>query len=87
MEKESLPQQETQVLEFLLERARFVLREKSGYAYDEVNAVFRAGSDDLVDVEKRLRALKAIRKSKNFEPLAVLPVIWLKSYENPTSHK
>lgn len=64
-------QQEAQVLEFLLERARFILREKSGYAYDEVNAVFRAGSDDLVDVEKRLRALKVIRKSKNFEPLAV----------------
>jgi glycyl-tRNA synthetase beta chain len=65
------PQQETEVLEFLLDRARFVFREKSGYAYDEVNAVLRAGSDDLVDVEKRLRALKAIRKSKNFEPLAV----------------
>jgi glycyl-tRNA synthetase beta chain len=65
------PQQESQVLEFLLERARFVLREKSGYAYDEVNAVLRAGNDDLVDVEKRLRALKVIRKSKNFEPLAV----------------
>lgn len=64
-------QQEAQVLEFLLERARFVLREKSGYAYDEVNAVFRAGSDDLVDADKRLRALKSIRKSKNFEPLAV----------------
>ena len=64
-------EQEKQVLEFLLERVRFVLREKSGYAYDEVNAVLRAGSDDLVDVEKRLRALKAIRKSKNFEPLAV----------------
>ncbi len=65
------PQQEAQLLEFLLERARFVLREKSGYAYDEVNAVLSAGKDDLVDVEKRLRALKAIRKSKNFEPLAV----------------
>ena len=64
-------EQEAQVLEFLLERARFVLREKSGYAYDEVNAVLRAGSDDLVDVEKRLLALKSIRKSKNFEPLAV----------------
>jgi glycyl-tRNA synthetase beta chain len=63
--------QEGQILEFLLERARFVLREKSGYAYDEVNAVLRAGSDDLVDVEKRLRALRSIRKSKNFEPLAV----------------
>jgi glycyl-tRNA synthetase beta chain len=64
-------QQETQVLEFLLDRARFVFREKLGYAYDEVNAVFRVGADDLVDTEKRLRALKSIRKSKNFEPLAV----------------
>jgi glycyl-tRNA synthetase beta chain len=69
--KQITDQQEKQVLEFLLERARFVLREKSGYAYDEVNAVLRAGNDDLVDVEKRLKALKAIRKSKNFEPLAV----------------
>jgi glycyl-tRNA synthetase beta chain len=65
------PAQEAQILEFLLDRAKFVLREKAGYAYDEVNAVFRAGADDLVDVEKRLRALKSIRKSKNFEPLAV----------------
>jgi len=65
------PAQEAQVLDFILDRARFVLREKHGYAYDEVNAVFRAGSEDLVDVEKRLRALKAVRKTKNFEPLAV----------------
>ncbi len=63
--------QEEQVLEFLHERAKFLLREKAGYAYDEVNAVFRAGADDLVEVEKRLKALKVIRKSKNFEPLAV----------------
>ena len=47
-----------------------MLREKSGFAYDEVNAVFAAGADDLGEVEKRLKALKAIRKSKNFEPLA-----------------
>ena len=33
--------------------------------------MLRAGADDLVDAEKRLAALKAIRKSKNFEPLAV----------------
>ena len=65
------PAQETQILEFLLDRARFVFREKEGLAYDEVNAVFRAGADDLADAHKRLLALKAIRKSKNFEPLAV----------------
>jgi glycyl-tRNA synthetase beta chain len=65
------PEQETQVLEFLLDRAKFVLREREKFSYDEVNAVFRAGVDDLVDAHKRLIALKAIRKSKNFEPLAV----------------
>ncbi len=65
------PEQETQILEFLLDRAKFVFREREGFGYDEVSAVFRAGADDLVDAKKRLVALKAIRKSKNFEPLAV----------------
>jgi glycyl-tRNA synthetase beta chain len=60
-----------QVLGFVLDRARYVFRERMGYAYDEVNAVLAAGADDLVDAEKRLQALKAIRKTKNFEPLAV----------------
>lgn len=64
-------QQETQILEFILDRARYVFREREGYAYDEVNAIFKAGADDLVDAQKRLAALKGIRKSKNFEPLAV----------------
>ncbi|OLE11648.1 MAG: glycine--tRNA ligase subunit beta [Acidobacteria bacterium 13_1_20CM_4_56_7] len=63
--------QEAQILDFLLDRARFVFRERTGFAYDEVSAVFRAGADDLLDAEKRLAALRAIRKSKNFEPLAV----------------
>ena len=65
------PTQEAQILEFILDRAKFVFREKEGFGYDEVSAVFRAGADDLVDAQKRLVALKAIRKSKNFEPLAV----------------
>jgi glycyl-tRNA synthetase beta chain len=65
------PQQEAQVLEFLVDRAKFVLREREKFSYDEVNAVFSAGVDDLVDAHKRLAALKTIRKSKNFEPLAV----------------
>jgi glycyl-tRNA synthetase beta chain len=65
------PDQEAKVLEFILDRARFVFREREQFAYDEVAAVFRAGADDLVDAQKRLLALRAIRKSKNFEPLAV----------------
>src|SRR4029077_6680909 len=65
------PEQETQIAEFILDRARFVFREREGFAYDEVSSVFRAGADDLVDAHKRLLELKAIRKSKNFEPLTV----------------
>lgn len=66
-----MPDVEAKVLEFILERARYLLRERSGYAYDEVNAVFKAGADDLVDVGRRLEALKVIRRTKNFEPLAI----------------
>src|SRR5437667_6807295 len=65
------PEQEAQILDFLRDRARFVFREREGFGYDEVSAIFRAGADDLVDAQKRLVALKAIRRSKNFEPLAV----------------
>jgi glycyl-tRNA synthetase beta chain len=65
------PEQEGQVLEFLLDRARFVFKERKGFAYDEINAVFRVGADDLVDVHKRLVALKAIRKSQKFDALAI----------------
>jgi glycyl-tRNA synthetase beta chain len=64
-------EQERQILDFLLDRARFVFREKEGFGYDEVNAVFRAGADELVDVRRRLDALRVIRRSKNFEPLTV----------------
>jgi glycyl-tRNA synthetase beta chain len=59
-----------QVLEFLLDRARYILKERHGYAYDEINAAFAAGADDLGDAVDRIAALKAIRKTKNFDPLA-----------------
>jgi len=59
------------VLEFILDRARYILRERAGFAYDEVNAALAAGADDLVDAVQRLEALKLIRRTKNFEPLAI----------------
>jgi glycyl-tRNA synthetase beta chain len=62
---------EKQVMDFILERARFVLKERGSVAYDEVNAALAAGADDLVDAVRRAEAVKAIRKTKNFEPLAV----------------
>jgi glycyl-tRNA synthetase beta chain len=62
---------EKQVLDFIVDRARFVFRERMGFAYDEVNAALAAGADDLVDAQRRLEAIKATRRTKNFEPLAV----------------
>src|SRR5271154_6682067 len=59
-----------QVLDFLLERARYILRERRGYAYDEINAAFAAGADDFGDAVERVAAVKAIRDTKNFAPLA-----------------
>ena len=72
-------EQKHQAYLFLIERAKFFFKEKFNFAYDELNAVFGpsvagAASDrdlDLVDAEKRLLALRKVRKSKNFEPLAV----------------
>ena len=58
------------VLGFLEERARHLFREGKGFAYDEVNAVFAAGWDDLVDAGARLAALRALRPTPDFEPVA-----------------
>jgi glycyl-tRNA synthetase beta chain len=62
---------EKQVIEFLLDRVRFVLKERANFAYDEINAALAAGAEDLVDAIRRMEAIRAIRKTKNFEPLAV----------------
>jgi len=67
---EVTPAAEAEVLAFMQERARYVLREKHGFAYDEVNAALAAGGDDLVDATARVAALKAIRVTRNFPPLA-----------------
>jgi glycyl-tRNA synthetase beta chain len=55
---------------FLVERLRFYLQEVRGFAYDEVNAVLGAGSEDVVDAVERAAALSRVRPSENFEPLA-----------------
>jgi glycyl-tRNA synthetase beta chain len=56
--------------EFLLDRVRYYFKEVRGFQYDEVNAVLKSGAEDLPDVEERLTALKSIRPTANFEPLA-----------------
>ena len=61
---------DAQLREFLLDRIRYYFREIRGFQYDEVNAVLAAGCEDLVDVERRLAAIQAVRPTENFEPLA-----------------
>jgi glycyl-tRNA synthetase beta chain len=56
--------------DFLADRVKYYFREVRGYKYDEVNAVLAAGWQDLPDVEKRLAALREVRPTENFEPLA-----------------
>jgi len=59
-----------QLEEFLLERARYYFKDIRDFKYDEINAVLASGSDDLLDVETRLEALRQVRPTENFEPLA-----------------
>lgn len=56
--------------DFLIERAKYYLTEIRGYAFDEVMAVLAAGASDLKDVLGRLEAVKVVRATENFEPLA-----------------
>lgn len=56
--------------EFFVERVKHYFREVKGYAYDEVNAVLAVGWTDLKDVALRLEAVKAVRPTPNFEPVA-----------------
>ncbi|MFQ5723201.1 MAG: glycine--tRNA ligase subunit beta [Terriglobia bacterium] len=65
------PASEAGVERFLEERARHLFREGKRFAYDEVNAAFAAGWDDLVDVAARLEAIQRLRPTPDFEPVAV----------------
>lgn len=56
--------------EFFLDRIIYYFKDVRGFRYDEVNAVLASGYDDLTDVESRLEAIRAVRPTENFEPLA-----------------
>lgn len=56
--------------EFLIDRLRYYFREVRGFGYDEVNAVLAAGVTTLPDVLARLEAIRAVRPTADFEPLA-----------------
>ena len=64
------PRSSPELWDFFLDRVRYYFRDVRGFAYDEVNAVLAGQWPDLVDVEARLFALRLVRQTENFEPLA-----------------
>ena len=50
---------------FYRERVEFYLREARGFAYDVVNAVLAAGSNDVVDAVARAEAVAIVRESED----------------------
>src|SRR3984885_11891145 len=56
---------------FLGERVHFFLKDIRGYAYDVVNAVLAAGSDDVRDAIARAEALTAARESEDFAAISI----------------
>ncbi|MGC2109257.1 MAG: glycine--tRNA ligase subunit beta [Candidatus Korobacteraceae bacterium] len=56
---------------FMRERLEFYLRDVRGFAYDVVNAVLAAGSDDVVDAIARAEAVSEVRGSEDFASISV----------------
>jgi glycyl-tRNA synthetase beta chain len=56
---------------FIGERVEHYLREVQGFAYDVVNAVLIAASDDVVDAIARAGALAQVRESEDFEHISI----------------
>ncbi|MFH1368107.1 MAG: glycine--tRNA ligase subunit beta [Elusimicrobiota bacterium] len=57
-----------QVMEFLKQRLEVIL-ETGGYKFDEIRAVLAKGMGDIGTIERKLQALKAMRKQPDFQPL------------------
>jgi glycyl-tRNA synthetase beta chain len=59
------------IASFMRERLEFYLRDARGFAYDVVNAVLAAGSDDVVDTIARAEAVTEVRGSEDFASISV----------------
>ncbi len=59
------------IASFMRERLEFYLRDARGFAYDVVNAVLAAGSDDVVDAIARSEAVSEVRGSEDFASISV----------------
>jgi glycyl-tRNA synthetase beta chain len=59
------------VVAFMRERLEFYLRDVLGFAYDVVNAVLAAASDDVADAVARAQAVAKVRPSPDFESISI----------------
>jgi glycyl-tRNA synthetase beta chain len=59
------------IANFMRERLEFYLRDARGFAYDVVNAVLAAGTDNVVDVIERAEAVREVRGSEDFASISV----------------
>jgi glycyl-tRNA synthetase beta chain len=59
------------VRDFFRERLDFYLREARRFAYDVVNAVLAAGTNDVVDAVARAEAVTKVRGSADFESISI----------------
>ena len=56
---------------FMRERLEFYMRDVHGFAYDVVNAVLAADSDDVVDAMARAEAVTQVRGSDDFASISI----------------
>jgi len=59
------------IANFMRERLEFYLRDVRGFAYDVVNAVLAADSDDVVDAIARAEAVSEVRGSEDFASISI----------------
>jgi glycyl-tRNA synthetase beta chain len=55
--------------EFMRDRVEYYFRDVRGFAYDEVRACMALGMTNLLDLEKRLLHIQAIRRTPDFEAI------------------
>ena len=67
---EALLDGDQQLIEFFRDRIEYYFREVRGYAYDEARAAMASGYSDLVDLESRMEAIRGVRPTPDFEPVA-----------------
>ncbi|HMK31907.1 MAG TPA: glycine--tRNA ligase subunit beta [Terriglobales bacterium] len=61
----------SELADFFRERLEFYLRDVRGFAYDVVNAVLAADTDDVADAVARAEAVARVRPSEDFESISV----------------